>query len=229
MKSVTFANFCAWTEIDFVVAGSNLTTGRPGYFSRLHTPNFPVIGAVRLSMSIPFMFKPVYIETTDPQRQAYAGYWADGGILNNLPMHAFNGKDGKRYEPWELVLTDFNSATLGFVLQSPPGSQNVNDLSILTQVGRLMDTFLYPGGAGQLVDKSASANAIRIGTGRLSTYELGPPMVQVCETLDCAWCDTVRWFVTARPGSKFSGIVRRRFRKSATTCERIPKSAIGRP
>ena len=67
-----------------------------------------VVGAVRASMSIPFFFEPVTIQTSDADidvpmpdgsciRQHYdAGTvtWVDGGMLENFPISAFDRADG---------------------------------------------------------------------------------------------------------------------------------------
>lgn len=58
---VTFKQFFEMTGTDLVVTGTNLRTSEPKYFSVYHTPDFPVIDAVGISMSIPFIFKPVVV------------------------------------------------------------------------------------------------------------------------------------------------------------------------
>jgi NTE family protein len=68
----------------------------------------PVVGAVRASMSIPFFFEPVTVQTNEASvdvampdgsviRQHYdAGTvtWTDGGMLRNFPIGAFDRVDG---------------------------------------------------------------------------------------------------------------------------------------
>lgn len=72
-----------------VITGSNLTIGRTILFSCDETPNFPVADAVRISMSLPFIFKPYVIEE---KKEGYppCGLYVDGGVFNNSPLHAFD-------------------------------------------------------------------------------------------------------------------------------------------
>jgi NTE family protein len=68
----------------------------------------PVVGAVRASMSIPFFFEPVTVQTNEASvdvampdgsviRQHYdvgTVTWTDGGMLRNFPIGAFDRVDG---------------------------------------------------------------------------------------------------------------------------------------
>lgn len=95
---VTFKWFYEATGVDLVITGVNVTQEIPLYFSLTHTPDFPVIEAVAISMNIPILFKPVYIDTpvdksyaeNDNPNMKYYGLYVDGGATNNLPIHAFN-------------------------------------------------------------------------------------------------------------------------------------------
>jgi len=92
---VTFSQFFAMTGVDLVITGVNVTRKRPMYFSVTHTPEFPVIEAVQISMNVPFVFKPIWVDhevdKKNPlKRIAYNGFWVDGGMLNNYPILAFD-------------------------------------------------------------------------------------------------------------------------------------------
>lgn len=84
--TLSFKDFVRLTGTELYLTGTNLTTRRPAYFSHRHTPDFPVAEAAAISMNFPFVFKPIVIESP-PE---LAGFWIDGGLLNNLPMHAFD-------------------------------------------------------------------------------------------------------------------------------------------
>lgn len=94
--TVTFNDFFIYTGIDLVVTGSNVSTGKPMLFSVYHTRDFPVIEAIAISMNLPGVFRPVYINgvvhngKTPKYNEAYLGFYADGGITNNLPFRVFN-------------------------------------------------------------------------------------------------------------------------------------------
>ncbi|MBP2330337.1 NTE family protein [Kibdelosporangium banguiense] len=61
-----------------------------------------VVDAVRASMSIPFYFRPVQIET-----QSGTATWVDGGLLSNFPITVFDRSDGEepRWPTWGIKLS----------------------------------------------------------------------------------------------------------------------------
>lgn len=97
--TVTFGDFFLYTGIDLVVTGSNISTGKPMLFSVFHTRDFPVVEAIAISMNLPAVFRPVYIDSivhndkTPIYNEMYRGFYADGGITNNLPFRVFNQLD----------------------------------------------------------------------------------------------------------------------------------------
>jgi NTE family protein len=80
------------------VIGSDITTGRmiimpddlPDYTDEAGKPldkdTFPLVEAVRMSMSYPFLFSPVVLH-----RQGKPVYVVDGGLLSNFPIWLFDG------------------------------------------------------------------------------------------------------------------------------------------
>lgn len=94
--AITFSTFFAVTGVDLIVTGVNVSRQRPMYFSVYHTPNFPVVSAIEISMNMPLLFKPVYLNATvnqaatDEYNRKYHGLWVDGGMLTNYPLHAFD-------------------------------------------------------------------------------------------------------------------------------------------
>jgi hypothetical protein len=88
-------NSCSQTGVDLIITGTNISRKAPRYFSVYHTPDFPVIEAVQISMNIPMIFKPIYVSTDvregdRDQNLKYQGLYGDGGVLNNYPIHAFD-------------------------------------------------------------------------------------------------------------------------------------------
>lgn len=85
------------------VIGSDITTGRmiilPDDLTDYEDENgkpfdkdsFPVVEAVRMSMSYPFLFTPVVLH-----RQGRPVYVVDGGLLSNFPIWLFDGPHPKR-------------------------------------------------------------------------------------------------------------------------------------
>jgi len=72
---------------DLLVCGANFSTGKSVLFSHrpCHTPAFPVADAVRISMSLPFAYKP-YVFTRPVKGWPPCGTYIDGGLWNNLPF-----------------------------------------------------------------------------------------------------------------------------------------------
>jgi len=99
-----------WNEhgIDLVTVTSNVTKVNPEYLSYRNHPGMPIKDAVRMSMSIPIVFAPV----------KYQGcYYADGGLMDNYPIHVFDGKYPGDYDAINDRVPP-NKATLGFRLMS---------------------------------------------------------------------------------------------------------------
>jgi NTE family protein len=85
------------------VIGSDVTTGRmiilpddlPDYTDERGRPfdkdSFPLVEAVRMSMSYPFLFTPVVLH-----REGKPVYVVDGGLLSNFPIWLFDSPNPKR-------------------------------------------------------------------------------------------------------------------------------------
>ena len=120
------------------LTGSNLTNGKIEIFSHMHSPDLIISDAVRISMSIPFIFHPYqyYIKSentenngkiVDPSRmfKICKGknkgrgiqknvLYVDGGLLYNYPINMF---DTKRIND-NIESNYINNQTLGFRLVS---------------------------------------------------------------------------------------------------------------
>ena len=87
-ETLGFREFHDLTGVDLAVTGTNLTSGKSMMFSKWDTPWFPVAEAVGISANLPIIFKPVHVKRN--RNVEYDGKWVDGGLLNNLPLHAFD-------------------------------------------------------------------------------------------------------------------------------------------
>jgi NTE family protein len=118
------------------VTGTNLETQKSHIFSADTTPNFRVVDAVRISMSLPMIFKPMVIKDdadlktvinpgeTTPEHPL-RGVWVDGGLLNNIPVGAFDELAGGQEHTLGLMVgaegrTEINSI-LGYFSAYPMG------------------------------------------------------------------------------------------------------------
>ena len=88
---VTFAEHKKRFDKLLVLTGTNLSTGLTEVFSATTTPSFPVSDAVRISMGLPFIFKP-YVISKKSADGPPCGTYVDGGLWNNLPFREFEGE-----------------------------------------------------------------------------------------------------------------------------------------
>jgi len=184
---LTFELFNRFTGIDLVVTGTNVTKHRPSVFSKRHTPKFPVAEAVAISMNLPFLFKPVYVEANVPinkyNRNAddYHGYWVDGGVLNNLPLHAFD-EFGPQISDRYPDLRVLHPGVLGLRLTANPQPFPNNkvpsgrfDTVLRGYGGDVMESILYPSEGGQIRSQDEAEQTIDLLTYDLVTTEFAPP------------------------------------------------------
>ena len=72
--------------IKLVIVGTDLSKQKSEYFYPNHKNenmrNIPIRKAVRISMSIPFLFEPIKMNGC---------LYVDGGVLDNFPLHVFDG------------------------------------------------------------------------------------------------------------------------------------------
>lgn len=102
---------------DLYVQGTNLTEKGPRTFSWEATPDVIIADAVRISMSIPIIFKPhkVHVKDQNKQRVLESDDWyVDGGVANNYPLKLFDDNDS------------LNPETIGFRLISPHKSRTLS-------------------------------------------------------------------------------------------------------
>jgi predicted acylesterase/phospholipase RssA len=174
--NLNFKDFYKITGVDLVLTGTNITDGKPAVFSYRHTPLIPVIIAVRLSMGLPAIFRPVYIKAKveknvwSPDENYYLGEWVDGGFLNNFPLHAFD------FYPNNPMETKLNPNVLGIRLTEPQTNTDKINLpvSLLSLLGRFVNTLMYPSESGQIRNAEEQEQTVDIDTGKLSTLVFSP-------------------------------------------------------
>jgi NTE family protein len=104
---------------DLYAVGLNLSIGKESIFS-YENPDYKdviISDAVRISMSIPYIFKPhhvYYKEKGERLVDSKRHIWVDGGLYNNYPIRCF---DDRRYFSMEEGVLQ-NPETLGFRLVS---------------------------------------------------------------------------------------------------------------
>ena len=77
-KRITFRELYDKTGKDFYITGVNCYKKRTEYFSHIDTPDMVVLKAIRISIAIPFLFKPVVLN---------GDVYMDGSTLERLPIN----------------------------------------------------------------------------------------------------------------------------------------------
>lgn len=77
---------------DIYVIGVNINTQRTEIFSYEHTPNMVVADAIRISMSIPLVFKPHQgvVKNQGDKIEPTGQFYVDGGLNDNYPLWLFD-------------------------------------------------------------------------------------------------------------------------------------------
>jgi predicted patatin/cPLA2 family phospholipase len=75
---ITFEELYNITKKKLIIIGTNLSEYKEAVFSVDTTPNFSVITALRISLSIPVIFTPIVIDGIT---------YVDGAIINNFPIN----------------------------------------------------------------------------------------------------------------------------------------------
>jgi NTE family protein len=115
VKDITFEELYNKTGKKLLVIGTNITKSEEVVFSYKTTPNFSVILALRISVSIPIIFKPVKYENE---------FYVDGGVVNNFPINHCSKKK-----------------TIGFYIKNSYSNEITSIKSLITSIlGLVSDT-----------------------------------------------------------------------------------------
>lgn len=172
-SNMTFSQHSRVFGTKLRVTGSNLETGRTDIFSSDHTPNMPVADAVRISMGLPVLFKPVRISSAQSRQivngarirpttdTAYQGLYVDGGLWNNLPMPIFADMESSN-----------NPGSLGLALgQASLRRTPIRDTGEF--LGALLGRFLGDDALANS-DPAYRQQVITLDTGSIGTTDFAP-------------------------------------------------------
>jgi predicted acylesterase/phospholipase RssA/subtilisin family serine protease len=164
--NMTFAQHRSHFGTELVVTGSNLERGQTQYFSADSTPHMAVADAVRISMSLPFIYKPVRISAAQSRSITgrstdYAGLWVDGGVWSNLPMRAFGPVTRSR-------------GVLGIRL-GVPGRVRINSFSDFLKRYLIDFGVMGSGETDEALSSSYRNRIITLPTGTIDTTQFSPP------------------------------------------------------
>jgi len=168
-----------------VITGSNLERGRTEFFSVDATPHMVVADAIRISMSLPFIYKPVPISSAESRRitggsNLYAGLWVDGGVWKNLPMRAFG-------------VLNANNHTLGIRLGN---NVRVPIRSFTDFLKRYIIDFgiMGSGETDEAFETRLRNRLITLDTGNIGTTDFSPPDTVANPLIEQARQSTRRYF-----------------------------------
>lgn len=82
-KNITFKELFDITKSKLIITGTCINDVSINYFSADIYPNMPILKAIRISISIPFIFRPYQFD---------GKLWVDGSCMNNFPIDLFNDK-----------------------------------------------------------------------------------------------------------------------------------------
>ena len=196
-EDYTFASFSKFVMVfgrQLAITGTNLATGKSEIFSELTTPQLPVCTAVRISMGLPAVFKPVRITFDDLKRMGNSqkelkhptkgtmpdkklvGTWIDGGVLNNLPLRVFSSIDSDA-EKYTLALQlDIEDLKLPQEIRNMSAeTQRKNTTGLLGFLSAMAGTYLGAGEAHITESWKTVDQTIQLPTKGLSTLQFSPP------------------------------------------------------
>lgn len=81
LDDITFESHHQITGNKLLIIGTNFSKGKEEVFSYETTPTMSVLTAIRISLSIPVIFTPVYYQDS---------YYVDGALTNNFPINYCN-------------------------------------------------------------------------------------------------------------------------------------------
>jgi predicted acylesterase/phospholipase RssA len=212
VEEFTFERFDREKAIHLVVTGTDIEKGVSKYFSLEYTKDFPVADALRISISFPYLFKPVVIDKKAGGgfNRKYGGTWIDGGVLNNNPIHAFDHYDqngnlltnqnGNLFTSKEdLQTSKLNPGMLGFRLDEN-ANRTIDNLVDYTfaLVGCIIDSVTE---LGQFHTEEEQDHTIALDVSGLKTTNFSPPEKAIKRAIERSYYDTCAKF-SNHPKSK---------------------------
>lgn len=190
-RDITFEDHFKFFKKKLLITGTNLALGKTVLFSVDETPDFPVADAVRISMSLPFIYKP-YVITETRKNWPPPGVYVDGGVWNNLPFREFDSEPTDDQPSSSLGTTQrkTKARTLGLRLEVTPQ----NKIENFGDFAKTLGTFgLFGSGETQVLSKYEDQN-ILLDTRGLDLIDFKPPPKDRDQAIKRARRATWRYF-----------------------------------
>jgi len=168
IKNCTFKQFYEEFNVDLVVTSVCLNSNEVFYFRNNEKwQDLCVADAVRMSMGIPFLFKPVMFEEVDGETKPFtnnfhnARFMVDGGIEDNFPIRAFN-------EPKSDIL---NPRILGFTLEPESKTTTTEIPNLVDYIDNALYIFLKNATELQIKHPAEKDQVVGLDTGNISIFD----------------------------------------------------------
>jgi NTE family protein len=165
----TFADFRAWGFRDLHVVATNISTHAMTVFCADKTPDVAVVDALLMSQTVPLYFEALQFNG----REFGSGdYYADGGIVNNYPIHIFDDPRFAAGNRWFIQGTNWE--TLGMRLYTPEDCPewrpSINN--IITYVGHMFEALFDAQEVAFYSNRIDQQRTINISNCCISTLDL---------------------------------------------------------
>lgn len=133
---ITFAEFRNRGFRDLHVVATNISTHEMVVFCADKTPEVAVVDALLMSQTVPLYFEALQF---DGLQFGHGDYFADGGIVNNYPIHIFDDPRFAEGNRWFIQGTNWE--TLGLRLYTPDDCPDRRPAinNIITYVGHMFE------------------------------------------------------------------------------------------
>ncbi|WP_024831291.1 patatin-like phospholipase family protein [Ruminiclostridium josui] len=181
------------TKIKLAFTGTNMLDMKSYTFSSFDdmTNKISAADIVRISMSIPFAYKPIIIEPEDLQYifkssdwkkyRVLEGIWVDGGLTNNIPINAFKEFSNSSSRP----------NTFGLRLNTDEKTPILNILDFIKQYMSLL------GGTGEAHMSGTQSfydNCIQLDASPLKLFSFTPDPKDFDKVNAKSYMDVVKYF-----------------------------------
>lgn len=177
-RNITFQKHWDIFKKRLLVTGTNLRNGQTQLFSREDTPHFPVADAIRISMSLPIVFKPYVISQRSDSTDPPCGVYVDGGVWNNLPFRELDSNPPSDKPPTSAAVSSTKTGvgltprTLGLRLELVPAPKVDSVFAVIFQL--MVSRGLFGSGESQVSDKYVD-QCIILDTRGLDLLSFSPP------------------------------------------------------
>lgn len=150
-EGTTFKQVYDKYGIELLITGTCLNRASTYYFNHEKWPDMPIALAVRISMSIPLVFKAIKLctkeqkmtelgelendEDGNPVMVEREDIMVDGGLLNNYPIWVFDGENEDEVDDCAME----KSKTLGFKLMSTNEEKNDQLYNYYEPINNIVD------------------------------------------------------------------------------------------